>query len=436
MADGLLDAADIADPPPFDLDTVEFAPAAAYKERLLQRAFAAFRRAPPPAAYQRFIGDNAIWLKNYALFRALKSHYRRTCLELLGPLRWRSASRRPLTATNSCWPRKSPTTSFLQYLFFRQWDSLKNYAASRGISFIGDLPIFVAQDSSDVWANQRLFVLDEQGLPETLAGVPPDYFSQTGQLWGNPHYDWQAMRQDDYLWWRERLHQLFKLADVVRVDHFRGFDAYWAVAAGEETAVKGVWMKGPGEGFFSTVRSYLGCLPIIAEDLGIITRAVTRLREKFNFPGMKVLHFSFSADHCGECSADDCEDNMVVYTGTHDNDTTLGWYQSLDSEAATGVRRYLGLDAGALAGEICWRFIESAYANSAAIADCPAAGRAVPRRRGPDEPAGHGGRKLALAVSQRGVDRGSGRPGWRDLRRNIGADTYILACQTGNNMAP
>ncbi|MDR3590236.1 MAG: bifunctional glycogen debranching protein GlgX/4-alpha-glucanotransferase [Negativicutes bacterium] len=368
--DGLLDPSDLADPPAFDPDSVEFETVKTYKQRLLRRAFAAFRQTGPPADYERFVDENAIWLKNYALFRALKDHFGGQAWNYWDlPLATRQAAE--LARYEQLLAEEIAYHSFGQYIFFRQWGRLKNYAGSRGVSFIGDLPIFVAQDSSDVWANQRLFALDDHGLPGTLAGVPPDYFSETGQLWGNPHYDWQAMRQDDYRWWRERLSLLFTLTDVVRIDHFRGFDSYWAVAAGEETAVHGDWLKGPGEEFFATIQHHLGNLPIIAEDLGIITRSVSRLREKFNLPGMKVLHFSFSADRYGECSADDCEDNMVIYTGTHDNDTTLGWYQNLDSKEAMCVRRYLGLDADALAGEICWRFIESAYANSASIAIVP-----------------------------------------------------------------
>jgi len=369
-ADGLLDVADIANPPVFDRDKVEYGPVEEYKQRLLRQAFAAFRQRPLEAAYERFIGENVIWLKNYALFRALKKHFDGRAWTLWDPP---AAARQPaaLDHYQELLAEEIAYHYFVQYIFSRQWEGLKNYANNKGVKIIGDLPIFVAQDSSDVWANPRLFALDEGGLPETLAGVPPDYFSETGQLWGNPHYDWQAMRQENYRWWRERLHLLFKLTDVVRIDHFRGFEDYWAVAAGEETAVKGVWVKGPGEEFFAAIQSYLGGLPIIAEDLGIITRAVTRLREKFNFPGMKVLHFSFSADRCGECSADDCEDNMVIYTGTHDNDTSVGWYQSLDPATAKCVRHYLNLDTDARPDDICWRLIESAYSNTASIAVVP-----------------------------------------------------------------
>jgi len=258
-------------------------------------------------------------------------------------------------------------------MFFKQWRSLKEHVRSKGIRIIGDLPLFVAHDSSDVWANQHLFRLDEHGMPEAVAGVPPDYFSSTGQLWGNPQYDWQAMHQDSYRWWRERFRLLLKQVDIVRIDHFRGFEAYWEVPGEEKTAVNGKWVKGPGKAFFTAMDRYLGHLPVIAENLGVITPQVEQLREKFNFPGMKVLQFCFSADWYGKCSADDCEDNMVVYTGTHDNNTSLGWYESLagDYDLSASIRKYLDLPQGASPGEFCRRFIERAYANQACIAIIP-----------------------------------------------------------------
>lgn len=371
VTEGLLEPDDVAHPPPFAQNTVEFGPVAEYKEKLLRRAFVRFRCHTGDRDFEQFAADNALWLKNYAVFMALKTHF--------GDRAWNLWSAPAVARDEAALARYEEMLAediayhhFVQYIFFKQWEALRRRANSQGIKIIGDLPIFVAQDSADVWANKHLFQLDAQGSPLTMAGVPPDYFSQTGQLWGNPHYDWLAMHDDGYRWWQERFRMLLRMVDVVRIDHFRGFEAYWEVAAGEKTAVNGRWVKGPGKKFFAAMERYFGRLPIIAEDLGMITRPVELLREKFNFPGMKVLHFAFNIDAYGHCSVDDCEDNMVVYTGTHDNDTTVGWYQSLaGSGLANCVRQYLGLHEGTPEHEVCWRLIERAYGNAASIAVIP-----------------------------------------------------------------
>jgi 4-alpha-glucanotransferase len=220
---------------------------------------------------------------------------------------------------------------FLQYLFHTQWQQLKNYVNNLGIKIIGDIPLFVAHDSADVWVNPSLFALDKKGDPAHVAGVPPDYFSETGQLWGNPLYRWDVMAQDDYLWWRKRLQTLLNLTDIVRIDHFRGFEAYWEIPAEAETAVNGRWVTGPGAAFFAKIKEYLGDIPLIAEDLGVITNAVKKLKNRFDLPGMKILQFCFgNGDDIAPEFPHNCGKKTVAYTGTHDNNTLLDWWQETD----------------------------------------------------------------------------------------------------------
>jgi 4-alpha-glucanotransferase len=233
----------------------------------------------------------------------------------------------------------------VQYLFFRDCWEVKRAAGDRGVRLVGDIPIFVAHDSADVWANQQLFYLDGEGKPEVVAGVPPDYFSETGQLWGNPLYRWEAMAGDEYAWWQSRLRMSLSLCDIVRVDHFRGFVAYWEIPAGEPTAVGGRWVQGPGEALFEVLRRELGEIPIIAEDLGTITREVEELRDRYGLPGMKVLQFAFSGPENQYLPHNYRSANCVVYTGTHDNDTTCGWWKSASGEEQALARRYLDREA-------------------------------------------------------------------------------------------
>ncbi len=231
---------------------------------------------------------------------------------------------------------------YLQWQFSRQWQSLRAYAAGRGVSFIGDIPIFVAYDSADVWRNLDIFLLDDQGRPTAVAGVPPDYFSNTGQLWGNPLYNWETLEGQGFNWWIERFRHAFTLFDCVRIDHFRGFEAAWQVPAKERTAEHGTWVAAPGGRLFEAVRSALGNLPIIAEDLGVITPEVEALRDRFGFPGMKILQFAFDSGPTNPYLPHNHVRNCVVYTGTHDNDTTLGWYTSQDEHLRSLVRNYVG----------------------------------------------------------------------------------------------
>jgi 4-alpha-glucanotransferase len=243
--------------------------------------------------------------------------------------------------------------AWLQFEFFDQWNKLKKYANDKGIRVIGDIPIFVDHNSADVWSNPGYFAVDKQGNRELVAGVPPDYFSETGQLWGNPLYKWDALKKDGFSWWVDRFRQMFELYDAIRVDHFRGFDEYWEVAASEKTAINGTWVAAPGRELFKTIKKELGELSIIAEDLGLMTPGVEKLRDDFGFPGMKILQFAFDSDSANSFLPHNYTQNCVTYTGTHDNDTTIGWYRSAPEVEKHRVREYTKSDGT----EIEWDLI-------------------------------------------------------------------------------
>ncbi|WP_215829697.1 bifunctional glycogen debranching protein GlgX/4-alpha-glucanotransferase [Pelorhabdus rhamnosifermentans] len=367
VKDGLLSAMEVKAHPIFDQDKVNFDKVKIFKEELLRRAFCIFGKQEPPAIYGKFVKENSSWLDNYALFMTLKQYF--------GGRPWnlwpKDIASRVKEAVEYYQKLLAPEINyhrFLQYVFFTQWSKLKHHAKIKKVKIIGDLPIFVSYDSSDVWSNPELFELDEERLPVKVAGVPPDYFSANGQLWGNPHYRWDRMAQNDYKWWRERFSILINLVDVIRIDHFRGFESYWEISQGETTAVNGRWVKGPGASFFTVMQKYLGELPIISEDLGIITPEVDDLKNEFYFPGMKVLHFAFNRDEAGECMPLMCEKNTAIYTGTHDNDTTVGWYKYVLTAApcvAECVNKLLQFEDGQTSGELCWKLIEMAYASNA-----------------------------------------------------------------------
>jgi 4-alpha-glucanotransferase len=256
--------------------------------------------------------------------------------------------------------------AFQQFLFDRQWRALRRYATQRGISIIGDLPIFVAYDSADVWANPDFFKLNHEGLPQVVAGVPPDYFSDLGQRWGNPLYRWDVLRSGGFSWWIERFRRTLSLVDVVRVDHFRGFQAYWEIPAAEPTAVHGRWMPGPGVDVFRAVEDALGELPVIAEDLGEIDDEVRNLRDALGFPGMRILQFGFDADPKNLHHPDNHVVHCVAYTGTHDNDTTLGWWRGATERQRRAIARWIGR------GEPThWDFIAAVFGSPAALAIVP-----------------------------------------------------------------
>lgn len=321
-----------------NLSKVDFFQVKREKEKIFRKAFARFRQQDPGEGYQKFIEQAAGWLPEYTLYIALKMKYRG-----LPWTEWDEAAKgRKATAIKyyrQTLAEEIAYHSFLQYVFWQQWQGLKKYANQQEIHLLGDLPIFVAHDSADVWANPELFQLDREGNPTKVAGVPPDYFSATGQLWGNPLYNWEKMAEDDYSWWRQRLGWLLAFVDSIRIDHFRGFEAYWAIPAGEPTAVNGEWTPGPGVAFFTALEQHMGKLPLVAEDLGVITPPVSRLKHKFGFPGMKVLQFSFGDGESAPEFPYNTGENTIAYTGTHDNDTLLGWYQKLVAADPQLLRR-------------------------------------------------------------------------------------------------
>ncbi|HEX6048174.1 MAG TPA: 4-alpha-glucanotransferase [Gemmatimonadaceae bacterium] len=353
----------------FPPHAVDFEHVIPYKRELLRKAVAAWH---PDDAYRAFIGSHAGWLDDYALFMALKQAH--------GGAAWtdweRGAASRDPAALASARERLADSIEHYrieQYFFYSQWDALHTAAKSRGIAIMGDLPIYVAHDSADVWADRSAFKLREDGRPLVQAGVPPDYFSATGQLWGNPIYDWEAMRANGYAWWIRRLRASFELYDVVRIDHFRGFEAYWEVPGEDTTAVNGRWVKGPGAEIFEAVTKALGPLPIVAENLGVITPEVEAIREQFGYPGMSILQFAFGSDPQGnDFLPHNFPRSRVVYTGTHDNDTTLGWWNSTgegdSTRAAEEVARekafalqYLDTDGR----EMNWTLIRAGLASVA-----------------------------------------------------------------------
>ena len=311
-------------------DRVEFMKVREWKDALLREAYANFRQKPISADYEEFLSVSRYWLDDYCLFQAMKKiHAGKAWTD------WNTGTTREkaekIIARQAAGKAEAAFIKFVQYIFYSQWSGLKNYANSKGIRILGDLPIFVAHDSADVWAHPELFDLDAKGMPRTQAGVPPDYFSKTGQLWGNPHYLWDRHAETDFSWWTERVRWLMHLADAVRIDHFRGFEAYWVVPAKHKTARNGKWIKGPGRDFFLALYRQLGKLPLVAENLGVITPEVDRLCEAFCFPGMNVAQFSYYKD--GDIIREpDPQPNTICYTGTHDNDTTLGWLKMLAEE--------------------------------------------------------------------------------------------------------
>jgi 4-alpha-glucanotransferase len=356
--DELLTAADIL-PPNYIHTTgpVDYGSVVWWKTPILKKAAEKLLATPNSIEFTKFKNDHSFWLDNYSLFMSIKEYYDKKANDahLFGKL-W-----------NNYWPSELATyqkdainewkTSHLheievhkaiQFFFFRQWHNLKSYANRKGISIIGDIPIFVASDSADVWANQHLFQLHTDGTPKYVAGVPPDYFSSTGQLWGNPLYDWETMKQEGYSWWINRIKSMLTIVDFIRVDHFRGFEAFWAIPTGEKTAINGTWVKGPDHDFFNTIKSELGDIPILAEDLGLITDEVKKLRDDFDLPGMKVLQFAFDENEAGKDGYTNAflphmyPRNCLVYTGTHDNDTMQGWINDATPIEITMIKNYLG----------------------------------------------------------------------------------------------
>ena len=358
---------DLADMPTWDEQRVDFGRQYLWKPALLEKAFRRFSADPGAvqAEFAAFCAENSAWLEDYALFMAIKETQGGGSWDgWLEPLRLRepSALKEARTAHGPAISR----FSFYQFLFFRQWNALRAHAHEQGLQIIGDIPIFVAFDSSDVWAHPDLFHLDESGKPTVVAGVPPDYFSPTGQLWGNPLYKWEVHQASGYAWWLERIQASLKLVDILRIDHFRGFAGYWEIPAGNPTAEIGRWVKGPGVDFFKTVQDKLGSLPILAEDLGVITPDVVKLRDRFDLPGMKILQFAFSGPD-NPFLPHAYPQNCAVYTGTHDNDTTSSWYASAPEVERDFARRYLQVDGSRMA----WDLVRAAWSSVAVFALAP-----------------------------------------------------------------
>ena len=366
--DGLLDGPSARQAPAFPAAAVDYAAVIAYKMPLLWQSFEVFRTSAPAEqqkAYTQFRLQHQHWLDDYALFMALKDEFSGTPWT-----QWPPGIATRKGSALSTWRNRLAAQvdfhSYLQFQFYHQWSMLRRYATARNIRIVGDLPIFVAHDSADVWAHPELFYLDAAGLPTVVAGVPPDYFSATGQRWGNPLYRWNLLAQTGYAWWIERFRAALALVDLVRLDHFRGFQAYWEIPAEEATAIKGRWAPGPGADVFRALKKALGRVPIIAEDLGVITPDVVTLRKRFGFPGMRVLQFAFGSDAANEHLPHNYEQNCLVYTGTHDNDTTVGWYNSRGPEEQHRVREYLATDGHTINLDLI-RLAFSSVANLAIV---------------------------------------------------------------------
>jgi len=343
-----LSANDLADSPEFSEYVTDYPKVALYKNALLKKAFENFLFSKTNIEFEDFCNNHKEWLEDYALFMNFRKEFNASPW-----YEWPDfAARRKGKAFSQYISKNTEKLlyyKFVQFIFFSQWEKIFTYAKAKNISLIGDIPIYVALDSSDVWANQELFKINPKTLkPIKIAGVPPDYFSETGQRWGNPVYKWKTsqnkINKELYKWWLERFRQIFSMMDMVKIDHFRGFEAFWEIPAHEETAINGKWVKGPGKPFFTFLKKEIKELPIIAEDLGVITPSVEKIRDDLGFPGMKILQFAFESDEKNPYLPHNYEQtNSIVYTGTHDNNTTLGWFMGgkLSDEARDRIRRYL-----------------------------------------------------------------------------------------------
>ncbi|MBN2886225.1 MAG: 4-alpha-glucanotransferase [Chromatiaceae bacterium] len=370
---GWIEAEDLV-APDFPLDEVDFGAVAAWKRELLLRAkvgFEARAEADELADFERFCATHRDWLDDFALYSALKIHHeRRAWTDWDRPFALREP--RALARWSKAHHHEVEFHRFVQYMFFRQWTELRAHANARGVRLIGDVPIFVAHDSSEVWMHPDWFELDAEGHPTVIAGVPPDYFSATGQRWGNPLYRWSVLAADGYDFWVRRLRQVLELVDLVRIDHFRGFAGYWEIPAEEDTAINGRWVPGPGMALFEALRAALGeRLPLIAEDLGVITEDVEALRDALDLPGMAILQFGFEDIPEGFGRSHFLPHNhrtkLAVYTGTHDNNTLLGWWAARDEDTRAKACAYLN-SKGA---EVQWDFIRAALGSVASLALFP-----------------------------------------------------------------
>jgi 4-alpha-glucanotransferase len=371
LSDGLLRASDCNSH--FSSDAVDFDTVIPFKHGLLAKAWTYFRageRKDLHSDYDEFCAKQAHWLEDYALFRALKAKFN-GAYYLDWPRELVQRSPNALDEARKELASEIDQIRFAQFLLFRQADQLKKHARAKGIGLIGDLPFFVSPDSSDVWANPELFLLDEQRRPRFVAGVPPDYFSAQGQLWGNPVYNWDALRSTGYRWCIDRLRALLSHVDVIRLDHFRGFAAAWHVPAGAQTAQSGQWVTGPGAGFFHAVQAELGPLPFIAEDLGLITPDVRALRDEFQVPGTRVLQFAFDGHADNPYLPNNFVPNTVVYTGTHDNAPTREWYEELPDDQRKNLWSYLKRAPPGESAEAAAALMGLGWSSVAALAIAP-----------------------------------------------------------------
>ena len=370
---GLLTSGDLVALQSLPADQVDFGWLYATKWPVLFKAAAAFTKSgrdfAPYGDFDAFRDKHATWLQPFSLFCAIKDHFGGNAWWTWPEqVRFYSRAQESALATDAHVLARIEAHQFFQYLFYGQWQRVREKAVAHGISIIGDAPIFVARDSADVWSHPELFLLDQStGEPSVVAGVPPDYFSKDGQFWGNPLYDWPAHRQTGYTWWRQRLRANLDLCDIVRIDHFRGFDTYWSIPADAETAREGQWEQGPGLEFFAAMRDALPDCRLIAEDLGELAPSVVKLREATGLPGMTILQFAFGGDATNLYLPHNLTANSVAYPGTHDNDTSLGWYRTMDEKTRDHVRRYLRVSGESIG----WDFIRSAYTGVSNLAVIP-----------------------------------------------------------------
>lgn len=360
--EGLLSQHDLENIPHSDPNKIDFGQVINYKKELLVKAFENYKH-KNENGFNDFCEINKNWLDDFALFMAVKDYHNGILWT-----EWSEDIAFRKKGAVEAWTKKLEEKiffqKFIQYKFFMQWGAVKDYANSKGIKIMGDLPIFIAYDSSDLWANKDLFTVDEHGKLETVAGVPPDYFSETGQLWGNPLYKWDVMKKHHFRWWKDRFKQMYELVDIVRIDHFRGFDAFWEIPGDAPTAQTGKWVDAPGRELFKEIKKELGDVPIVAEDLGVITESVEELRDMFEFPGMKILQFGFGPNGDNGFLPHNHVKNCVVYSGSHDNDTTKGFFEN-ERRMNSGIYEWTQKYLNYYGEDIVFAVIKAAYASVA-----------------------------------------------------------------------
>jgi 4-alpha-glucanotransferase len=369
LAEDLLSPNDLEEEIYFPPNKVDFGTVIPYKLKILERSYQQFSKKGSTTIHRefdKFKETESEWLTDFTLFMAIKESFGGGSW-IEWPEEYRMRDKETLEKFRDEYQYAIDRHAYGQFLFFRQWAKLKDHAHDHNVQIIGDIPIFVAHDSADVWSHPDLFFLDDEGKPTVVAGVPPDYFSTTGQLWGNPLYRWDVHEEQEYAWWISRFKAVLNTVDIVRLDHFRGFSGYWEIPANEKTAIKGRWVSGPGKKFLFKLKNALGDLPIIAEDLGVITDDVIEMRETFDLPGMKILVFAFDSDATNPFLPHHYTKDCVVYTGTHDNDTILGWYKRVDEDERDFARKYLARNGD----EISWDLIRMGWSSVAVFSIAP-----------------------------------------------------------------